>query len=169
MAVIENFSIEKIEGKEERRYILEALPIGFLNADGKFIRGGNNIAIPPVDVQPASTDDIQKIYSQIEEKKSFKFSCLVQDNSINVPVDGDKFFNRHIAIVGSTGSGKSCTLSTILQKATNLKSEFYQGLNNSHIVIFDLHGEYLTAFPNSHQLNVENFNFALLVTQWGRT
>ncbi len=136
MAIIENFLIEKTERMEERKYILEALPIGFLDSDGRFIRGGNNIAIPPVSVQPAHKEDIQRIYSQIEPKKSFSFSRLVQDNSILVPIDGDKFFNRHIAIVGSTGSGKSCTLTSILQKAALLKENEYQGLNNSHIVIF---------------------------------
>jgi uncharacterized protein len=156
MAVIENFLIEKKEGMEERKYILEALPVGFLDSDGKFVRGGNNIAIPPVGVQPARKEDIQKIYSQIEQKKSFSFSSLTQDNSILVPVDGDKFFNRHLAIVGSTGSGKSCTLTSILQKATQLKEDAYQGLNNSHIVLFDLHGEYISAFPKAHHLNVEN-------------
>jgi len=156
MAVIENFLIEKKEGMEERKYILEALPVGFLDADGKFVRGGNNIAIPPVGVRPARKEDIQKIYGQIELHKAFSFSRLVQDNSIIVPVDGDRFFNRHIAIVGSTGSGKSCTLATILQKATCLKEGSYQGLNNSHIVIFDLHGEYVTAFPQANHLSVEN-------------
>ena len=156
MAVIENFLIEKKEGMEERKYILEALPVGFLDSDGRFVRGGNNIAIPPVGVQAARKEDIQKIYSQIEQKKSFSFSSLVQDNSILVPVDGDKFFNRHIAIVGSTGSGKSCTITSILQKATQLKEDTYQGLNNSHIVLFDLHGEYISAFPQAHHLNVEN-------------
>ncbi len=156
MAVIENFSIEKKDEKEERRYVLEALPVGFLDSDGRFIRGGSNIAIPPVSVQPARKDEIQKIYSQIEEKRIFSFSSLVQDKSIIAPVDGDRFFNRHIAIVGSTGSGKSCTLAVILQKATCLKEGTYDGLNNSHIVIFDLHGEYVTAFPNANHLSVEN-------------
>lgn len=156
IAVIENFLIEKKEGMEDRRYILEALPIGFLDSEGNFTRGGNNIAIPPIGVQPATKSDIQRIYDQIDERKAFEFSKLAQDNSIVVPVDGDKFFNRHIAIVGSTGSGKSCTLTTILQKALVLKEGSYQGLNNSHIVIFDLHGEYVSAFPQACHLNAEN-------------
>ena len=45
------------------------------------------------------------------------FSTLSADRTISVPVDGDKFFNKHIAIVGSTGSGKSHSVAKILQKA----------------------------------------------------
>ena len=116
--------------------MIEAIPIGFLDKDGKFKRGGNNIAIPPVSVEPAKKEEIQQIYSQIENKKQFIFSKLLQDNKINVPVDGDKFFNKHISIIGATGSGKSCTLAAILQKAVKEKENNYEGLNNSHIILF---------------------------------
>lgn len=44
------------------------------------------------------------------------------------------FFQRHAAILGSTGSGKSCTVASILEKAANLPS--------ANIIVFDLHGEY---------------------------
>ncbi|CAC9603433.1 Bipolar DNA helicase [uncultured Gammaproteobacteria bacterium] len=49
-------------------------------------------------------------------------------------LDGNKFFQRHAVIVGGTGSGKSWTVATILEKATKLQS-----INS---VVFDLHGEY---------------------------
>ena len=156
IAMIENFSIEKTEEEKERRYIIEAIPIGFLDKEGKFIRGGNNIAIPPVSVEPAKKEEIQKIYSQIDKKKQLVYSKLIQDSLILVPVDGDRFFNKHISIIGATGSGKSYTLATILQKVINEKDNGYDGLNNSHIIIFDLHGEYNTAFPKANHLNVDN-------------
>lgn len=156
IAIIENFSIEKTEEEKERRYVIEAIPIGFLDKEGKFIRGGNNIAIPPVSVEPAKKEEIQKIYSQIDKKKQLVYSKLTQDSSILVPVDGDRFFNKHISIIGATGSGKSYTLATILQKVISEKDNGYEGLNNSHIIIFDLHGEYNTAFPKVNHLNVDN-------------
>ena len=49
-------------------------------------------------------------------------------------LDGDKFFQRHAAILGSTGSGKSCTIATILERAARLPS--------ANLIVFDLHGEY---------------------------
>ncbi len=159
IAIIENFSIEMKDpdenGKREKVYIIEAVPLGFINSEGVFIRGGNNIAIPPKMVEPAKKEDIQKIYDDIEEKNKFCFSKLAQDTSITVPVDGNRFFNKHIAIVGSTGSGKSYSLAKILQEAISSKDTGYTGLNNSHIVIFDIHSEYKTAFPGNESNNIE--------------
>jgi uncharacterized protein len=165
IAIIENFSIEIQDpdknGKREKVFIIEAVPLGFINSENVFVRGGNNIAIPPKSVEPAKKEDIQKIYDDIEEKNRFCFSKLVQDPLINVPVDGNKFFNKHIAIVGSTGSGKSHTLAKILHEAIRSKNTGYNGLNNSHIVIFDIHSEYKSAFPDDQSNNIEVTNLAL--------
>lgn len=156
IAMIENFMIEQENEDGDRNYILEAVPIGFLEQDGKFSRGGNNIAIPPTEVKPAHKLEIQKIYNQIDEKKRFCFSKLAQNKEIDVPLDGDKFFNKHIAIVGSTGSGKSHTVAKVIQEATKIKDKGYDGLNNSHIIIFDIHSEYKEAFPNANYLDISN-------------
>ena len=157
LAVIENYSIESIinaEGEPDRRYILEANPLGILR-DGSFERGGDTIAIPPKDVKPATRADIDAIYSQsIEVKDQFIFSHLSSNPDIFVPVNGNKFFNKHIAIVGSTGSGKSNTVAKIIQSASSMKDGAYDGLNNSHIIIFDIHSEYKAAFPNANYLDV---------------
>ncbi|CKG24388.1 hypothetical protein [Bacillus paranthracis] len=45
MAIIENFSIE-VSDTGQRKYIIEANPLGLIK-DGKFIRGGDSLAIPP--------------------------------------------------------------------------------------------------------------------------
>lgn len=159
LAIIENYSIEIVDNKEngsERRYILEANPLGIVR-NGIFERGGDTIAIPPKDVKPATIEDINAIYSQsIAEQEKFTFSSLSSNPDISVPVNGNRFFNKHIAIVGSTGSGKSHTVAKIIQSATEIKEGTYDGLNNSHIIIFDIHSEYRTAFPNANCLNVSN-------------
>lgn len=159
IAIIENFSIEMREQKDtgvvDKIYLIEAVPLGFINSSGVFIRGGNNIAIPPKNVEPATKEDIQKIYDDIEKKDKFCFSNLVQDTSIKVPVNGNRFFSKHVAIIGSTGSGKSHSVAKILQEAIGSKNDGYKGLNNSHIIIFDIHSEYKAAFPDKKSQNIE--------------
>lgn len=159
MAIIENFSIEvgvDKEGKPIRGYIIEAQPLGMI-IDGKFERGGDSIAIPPKSVQPAKTEDISKIFEEsIAEKDKFEFASLVANERMKVPVNGNKFFNKHIAIIGSTGSGKSHTVAKIIQKAIGGKNGEYEGLNNSHVIIFDIHSEYRSAFPDANYIDVEN-------------
>lgn len=151
IAIIENFCIE-VNDKAERRHIIEALPLGII-ADGKFIRGGDTLTIPPTGVTPATEDDIKKIFEDsVEPAKKFAFSALVSNGKISVPVDGDRFFNKHLAVVGSTGAGKSHTIAKIIQTAVSAKNGQY-ALNNSHVVIFDIHSEYRTAFPDANFLD----------------
>lgn len=151
IAIIENFCIE-VNDKSERRHIIEALPLGII-ADGKFIRGGDTLTIPPTGVTPATEDDIKRIFEDsVEPARKFVFSALASNDKINVPVDGDRFFNKHISVVGSTGAGKSHTIAKIIQTAVGAKGGEYS-LNNSHVVIFDIHSEYRAAFPDANFLD----------------
>lgn len=157
IAIIENFSIEigkEIDGSPTRKYILEANPLGIIR-DGKFERGGDSLAIPPKQVEPAKLEEIEKIFVEsVDENEKFTFASLSSNPAISVPVNGNKFFNKHIAIVGSTGSGKSHSVAKILQEATHCKNGEYDGLNNSHIVIFDIHSEYKSAFPAANYIDI---------------
>ena len=157
MAIIENFSIDVTEkdGEGIRTHIIEASPLGIIK-DNKFTRGGDDLTIPPKKVEPATEEEIKKIYAEsVEEKDQFTFSSLSSNPNVRIPVNGNKFFNKHIAIVGSTGSGKSHTLSTIIQTAVNSKNGDFN-LNNSHVIIFDIHSEYKSAFPNANFIDIKN-------------
>jgi len=154
MAIIENFSII-VNDTGKRDYAIEALPLGMIK-NGKFIRGGDSLAIPPKKVEPATEEEIKKIYEQsIDPKEKFTFASLSSNPNIRISVNGNKFFNKHVAIVGSTGSGKSHTLSTIIQKAVSEKSGDFS-INNSHVIIFDIHSEYKSAFPTANFIDIKN-------------
>jgi len=154
IAIIENFEIVVRDGGT-RNHIIEAFPLGVLR-DGKFERGGDSLAIPPKDVKPATIEDIRSIYSDsVSAEASFCFSKLSSNPGVQVPVNGNKFFNKHIAIVGSTGSGKSHTLATIIQRAISGRTDDFT-LNNSHVIVFDIHSEYRSAFPDANFIDVSN-------------
>lgn len=162
IAIIENYSIELRPSKQgdlERVYMIEAVPLGIIDREGHFERGGGGIAIPPKTVSVAFKDEVQKIYNTVDPQHRFHFAQLAQDEEVDVPVDGNKFFSRHIAVVGSTGSGKSHAMARIIQKATEVRdigeTEDYT-LNNTHVIVFDLHSEYRTAFPKANHLGVES-------------
>jgi len=159
MCIIESFSIELREDKEkktQRVYIIDAYPLGTLKS-GKFKRGGDELAIPPKKVTPATAKEVASIFeTAFEAKDRFGFAVLTRHRDIAVPVHGDRFFNKHIAVVGATGSGKSHTIASILQQAVSVKATAFTGLNNSHIVIFDIHSEYKTAFPAANIIGVND-------------
>lgn len=155
IAIIENYLIE-VNDKGQRKYIIEANPLGTMT-QGVFKRGGDSLTIPPTKVQPASHEDIESIYkTSISDVEKFCFAKLALDLRISVPVNGNKFFNKHFAIVGSTGSGKSHSVAKILQSAINEKNQGYTGLNNSHIVVFDIHNEYKNAFPEANLIGIKD-------------
>lgn len=70
----------------------------------------------------------------IETDKRLKIGSFMMDASADAVLDGNKFFQRHAAILGSTGSGKSWCVANILEKASTLQ--------HANIIVFDMHGEY---------------------------
>jgi uncharacterized protein len=58
------------------------------------------------------------------------------DGAAEAMLDGNRFFQRHAAVVGSTGSGKSWTTARILEQVA--------ALSNANALVFDIHGEYQT-------------------------
>jgi DNA helicase HerA-like ATPase len=164
IALVQSYRIKEMNttGQEAApitpAFVLDAQPIGFLDAEGKFRRGGQQIAIPPNTVEIADEQLLRSIYAAIEPEKQFIFSVLAQNENIDIAVDGDRFFSKHIAVVGSTGSGKSGTVAKILQEGITASAAQASRsvLNNSHILLFDLHGEYAPAFPGARRLAVDN-------------
>ena len=72
--------------------------------------------------------------AQGAEGQSLALGTYTIDETAIAYLDGDKFFQRHAALLGSTGSGKSWTVASILERAAALPS--------SNLIVFDLHGEY---------------------------
>ena len=74
------------------------------------------------------------ISSTGDNNQALELGTYTMDESAIAYIDGDKLFQRHAALLGSTGSGKSWTVTSILESASKLPS--------SNLVVFDLHGEY---------------------------
>lgn len=72
--------------------------------------------------------------SDYPAEERLKLGVFVTGRTAEAIINGDKFFQRHAAILGSTGSGKSYTVALILERASKLKY--------SNILVFDMHGEY---------------------------
>jgi DNA helicase HerA-like ATPase len=71
-----------------------------------------------------------------------KVGTYTLDEKAVAYIDGDKLFQKHAAILGSTGSGKSYTVATILEQAAQLE--------HANIILLDLHGEYSSLDFASH-------------------
>lgn len=71
-----------------------------------------------------------------EDSVSLQIGSYSIDNDATAWLNGNKLFQRHAVIVGSTGSGKSWCVARILEQVASLKS--------ADALLFDIHGEYST-------------------------
>lgn len=76
----------------------------------------------------------------------------------NITVNVNDFFSNHFAVIGNTGSGKSCGVARIIQ---NLFSDYKINPTRSHIVLLDVYGEYKSAISkiNKPGINTKNYAF----------
>lgn len=93
-----------------------------------------------------------------------------------VKIDPDRLFGRHLAVLGNTGSGKSCTVAGLirwsLEEARKARGE--TGSPNARFIILDPNGEYAKAFSSAdsgvqariYSVNAEDADSALRVPLW---
>lgn len=74
-----------------------------------------------------------------DAKNTVRVGCIRQDPSIGAMVRVDDLLGKHFAILGTTGTGKSCTTALILRA-------ILQKNPAAHMVLLDPHNEYATAF-----------------------
>ena len=86
------------------------------------------------------------------EDERLKLGTFVADRSAEAIASGDRLFQRHAAILGSTGSGKSWAVALILERAAKLKFP--------NIVVFDMHGEYEPLADKSNGGFAQRFRIA---------
>jgi uncharacterized protein len=78
--------------------------------------------------------------------------CPTGQRGNKVKASYNDLFSRPLAIVGNTGSGKSYSVASLLQKATDNERLGGDNVNAPHIFILDINGEYARAFlPESKQ------------------
>lgn len=79
----------------------------------------------------------------IDNKNPLTLGTYTLDDNAEAWLDGNKFFQRHAVIVGSTGSGKSWTVARLLEQVACLPS--------ANVIVFDVHGEYNTLHGKGFQ------------------
>ena len=167
IASIQDVSAVQSNDANTISYTIACSPIGCYREteDGiSFRQGGVNLPSPTEPVYIPDDEVINAIFSG-NDNFSFYIGSLSNNKSVKYFVDGNKFFGKHIAVVGSTGSGKSCAVARLLQNIMKIKeghNENAGNLKNAHVIIFDMHSEYQSAFTLEDQesfklncLNVE--------------
>lgn len=120
-------------------------------ADGvlRFTRGVSIYPQLGTPVSAADSSDAELVYGRPEAFHA-RIGTIYQDESRPAFVITDDLLAKHFAIIGTTGSGKSCAVTLLLRAILNAH-------RCAHVVLLDPHDEYSTAFGNSAEvLNVDN-------------
>ena len=104
----------------------------------KFFRGVRSFPVLGEAVYNMSPAELEVIFNK-EGESCIEVGRLQQDDSIIAKVRVDDLLSKHFAILGSTGSGKSCTVALVLQAILDANPQ-------GHIVLFDPHNEYSKSF-----------------------
>jgi DNA helicase HerA-like ATPase len=96
------------------RYV-SLIPVGEIRKDGAFIRGVRHYPAPGAKVFAVGHDEINAILSTFR-KYGFYIGQLAAKNDYHVNLDPRALFGRHFANPGQSGSGKSRTVTSLLQQ-----------------------------------------------------
>lgn len=123
------------------RYLSRVTLIGTIKK-GKFETGVSVLPNMDMPVYLLEDNDIRVAFS-VFQQYNFSIGRLSLFENERAYLDPNRFFGKHSAVLGSSGSGKSYTVASILQKVVSFP--------HTHVVILDLHNEYKQAFPDGGQ------------------
>ena len=131
------------DGCLARLDILGEITTNQTTKETRFYRGVRSFPVLNEAVYNMSPQDLLLIFST--KDTCIEVGRLQQDNKIIAQVRTDDLLSKHFAIIGSTGSGKSCTVALVLRAILE------QG-PSGHVVLFDPHNEYSKSFDGMSEV-----------------
>lgn len=102
-------------------------------------------------VYRANKHELEKSYA-CDAETAVRVGHIQQDSAIPAMVKIDDMLGKHFAILGTTGTGKSCTVALILRRILERNPQ-------AHILLLDVHREYAQAFKDlAEVITPENMN-----------
>lgn len=137
----ESASKDELAKYSERRIIKAELVGECIGPD--FERGIGQYPSINNEAHLVTEKDLKKIYGS-QKSGQVVIGKLSSSDSINVSVDLNNLVNRHSALLGSTGSGKSTSVASLVRSIVT-SDDGATLMPSARIVLFDIHGEYASA------------------------
>lgn len=136
----ESSVIDEFDGIQSDRRLLTVELIGE-SAGGFFDRGISQYPSVNDEAHLVLDRDLRTIYGD-QGQNMVSIGKLSSSESIDVNVDIDKLVTRHSAVLGSTGSGKSTSVASLLR---SISKKSTANSSSARIILVDIHGEYSSA------------------------
>ncbi len=105
-----------------------------------FDRGVTDFPIPGEELYPVTLNEVEAIFSD-SDNNHFHLGHVFPQHVAPASINIDALLGKHFAVLGSTGTGKSCTVALLIRRIV-------ERLPNAHIIMLDPHNEYETAFSD---------------------
>ena len=107
---------------------------------------GDQVLIP-------TSEQVEAIVGGKEADKRIRIGSAPMASNAAIMVDPDKLFGRHLAVLGNTGSGKSCTVAGLIRWSLGAAKKTINdagktGNPNARFIVLDPNGEYAKAFED---------------------
>lgn len=142
---------------------MELQPVGTLIASEKgykFKRGLETFpSVGDIVILPTETQ-LKSIIESGENRRVYIGNSPLVGNA-KVMIDPDRLFGRHLAVLGNTGSGKSCSVAGLIRwslESANISKTKKDIPVNSRFIVLDPNGEYSKAFADKKEANIYSVN-----------
>lgn len=122
----------------------EGTKTGLSPGDFSFHRGVVTFPLPGQTIYVATLEELGRIYNR-PDRPSIKIGTLSQASSLPVFLLTDEMLGKHFAVLGTTGSGKSCSVAVLLRAILEVAP-------SGHIMLLDPHNEYRGAFGDQAEV-----------------
>ncbi len=121
-----------------------------------FRRGAEVLPTVGATVNIPSTEQLLAIAESGQFRRlAIGVNPLAEDAPVHV--DPDKLFGRHLAILGNTGSGKSCSVAGLIRWSIEHAQAHTCGRPNARFIVLDPNGEYARAFQVEDSIRAKVF------------
>lgn len=137
-------SIEEIYENNHDVYATAAISGTYDSITRNFSFGTNSYPLVGECAYKLDASVLKRVFSLNKGTKNASIGTYVYDPSVPISYDPNVMFGKHLGVFGNTGSGKTCTVVSLIQQYIRNNPD-----SNIKFIILDVNGEYKAAFDET--------------------
>lgn len=143
-------SVEEIYENNHDVYATAAISGIYDSVTQKFSFGTNSYPLVGECAYKLDASVLKRVFSLNKGTKAASIGTYVYDSSVPISYDPNVMFGKHLGVFGNTGSGKTCTVVSLIQQYIRSNPD-----SNIKFIILDVNGEYRAAFDETEMDFIE--------------
>ena len=154
-------TVEEIYEHDKEHYISSAISGIYDNILKRFSFGTNAYPLVGEQVFTLNNEVMKSIFAAKSRLSNSTIGTYIYNDAVPVGYNPDVLFGKHLGVFGNTGSGKTCTVVSVIQNYIRKNQD-----KDIKFIILDVNGEYKTAFREEeydyYEFNSLRFHHTIL-------